>query len=40
MTGLHDGGSFLSKLRVPNDVRLPVMEEIWTDAAADWQVLA
>ena len=38
MAGLHDRGSFLSKLRKPNDVRSPVMEEIWTYVTADWQV--
>ena len=38
MAGLHDRGSFLRKLRKPNDVRSPVMEEIWTYVTADWQV--
>ena len=38
MAGLHDRGSFLSKLREPNDVRSPVMKKIWTYVTADWQV--
>ena len=38
MAGLHDRGSFLSKLRKPNDVRSPVMTKIWTYVTADWQV--
>ena len=38
MAGLHDRGSFLSKLRERNDVRSPVMKKIWTYVTADWQV--
>ena len=38
MAGLHDRGSFLSKLREPNDVRRLLMKKIWTYVTADWQV--
>ena len=40
MAGLHDRGSFLSKLREPNDVRRLVMKKIWTDVTIDWQVVS
>ena len=35
MAGLHDRGSFLSKLREPNDVRRLLMKKIWTYVTAD-----
>ena len=40
MTGLHDEGSALNRLREPNDVRRLVMKKIWTDVTADWQVVS
>ena len=38
--GLHDPGSPLYKLHWPNDVRDPVMREIWTKVTEDWEVFS
>ena len=38
--GLHDPDSPLSMLHWPNDVRDPVMSEIWTKVTEDWEVFS